>query len=216
MLSIVKEFLRFITTIDIMQMLLKDYHLTHIYFFLFATIKVMSSFLPHIRILQNDTMITKETSSPLDSSAKYGDTPILLQQPLEVVESSSTNSNHNNSTTNATDHLNMNEIKEKSSNRNDSITKRQLIGLDDENGEDRDEGGGKDEEDQGVAVGGDDDEDDDRPSRSDLVQLPVSEMPPLPIDDTKESPTKASSSMKFEWPLLFERFVNNNHLVFRQ
>ena len=176
----------------------------------------MSSFLPHIRILQNDTMITKETNSPLDSSAKYGDTPILLQQPLEVVESSSTNSNHNNSTTNATDHLNMNEIKEKSSNRNDSITKRQLIGLDDENGEDRDEGGGKDEEDQGVAVGGDDDEDDDRPSRSDLVQLPVSEMPPLPIDDTKESPTKASSSMKFEWPLLFERFVNNNHLVFRQ
>ena len=33
MLSIVKEFLRFITTIDIMQMLLKDYHLTHKFYY---------------------------------------------------------------------------------------------------------------------------------------------------------------------------------------
>ena len=90
----------------------------------------------------------------------------------------------------------MNEIKEKSSNRNDSIAKRQLIGLDDD---DEDDGGGEDQ--GGVIIG-----DDDRP-RSDLVQLPVSEMPPLPIDDTKESPTRATSSMKFEWPLLFERFV---------
>ena len=50
----------------------------------------------YYRILQNDTMITKETSSPLDS--KYGVTPILLQQPLEVVESS-TNYNSTNADT---------------------------------------------------------------------------------------------------------------------
>ena len=136
-------------------------------------------------------MITKETSSPLDS--KYGVTPILLQQPLEVVESS-TNYNSTNAADavvgyGGDDHLSMNEIKEKS-HHNDSIAKHQLIGLDDDDGEDQ----------QGVII------DDDRP-RSDLVQLPVSEMPPLPIEDTKESPTKASSSMKFEWPLLFERFV---------
>ena len=49
MLSIEKEFLGFITTIYTMQiMLLKDYHLTHkFYYYSPLCIKVMSSFLPH-------------------------------------------------------------------------------------------------------------------------------------------------------------------------